>query len=250
MFLAQKMRILFKNTSEEGIFGNLMKIVSVPLTLVRDYTVPIGEEDQWDRQRAAIIPMTLVIAFLFLNGSIHEITYVEDDRRKVNKAFVAGLICMLPGAIIGVIIKLRTKITEAPPTLITVYSILCFIMSIMWIQFTCNCIMALLQLFGFITKLPEALLALTIIAWGNCLGDMAADVAMTKKGFGEMAVTGCVAGPIFNVLMGIGLSSTIAIFKQKDPLTAIVHFSLYETMDSGEVVFNKVAVLPATLLIS
>ena len=31
---------------------------------------------------------------------------------------------------------------------------------------------------------------------------MSADVAMTKKGFGEMAITATVAGPIFNVMVG------------------------------------------------
>ena len=51
-------------------------------------------------------------------------------------------------------------------------------MAIMWIQYTSNEIMDLLKLFGFVTSLPESLLALTIISWGNCLGDMTADVAM------------------------------------------------------------------------
>jgi Ca2+/Na+ antiporter len=31
---------------------------------------------------------------------------------------------------------------------------------------------------------------------------MSADVAMTKKGFGEMAITATIAGPIFNVMFG------------------------------------------------
>ena len=59
---------------------------------------------------------------------------------------------------------------------------------------------------GFITQLPKALFGLTVLAWGNCLGDMTADVAMTKKGFGEMALTGTIAGPIFNILIGQGVS--------------------------------------------
>ena len=92
--------------------------------------------------------------------------------------------------------------------------------------------MDLLQLFGFITQLPEALLALTIISWGNCLGDMAADVAMTKKGFGEMAITGCIAGPEFNVLIGLGLTTVLSILKSKDPFSSTVEFALYD--DKGE----------------
>ena len=65
-----------------------------------------------------------------------------------------------------------------------------------------------------ITGIPLSLFALTIIAWGNCLGDMSADVAMTKKGFGEMAIAGTMAGPIFNILMGQGLSLTIGIIQK------------------------------------
>jgi len=48
---------------------------------------------------------------------------------------------------------------------------------------------------------------MTVLAWGNCLGDMSADVAMTKKGFGEMAITATMAGPIFNILIGGFLSN-------------------------------------------
>lgn len=76
----------------------------------------------------------------------------------------------------------------------------------------------MLKILGMITNLPPALFGLTVIAWGNALGDMAADVAMTQRGFGEMAMTGTIAGPIFNILVGQGISMTLAILKQKDPL--------------------------------
>ena len=46
---------------------------------------------------------------------------------------------------------------------------------------------------------------MTIIAWGNCLGDLNADLAMTKRGYGEMAVTATIAGPTFNILAGLGI---------------------------------------------
>ena len=95
------------------------------------------------------------------------------------------------------------------------------------------------------------MLALTIVAWGNCLGDMTADVAMTKRGFGEMAVTATVAGPVFNILAGLGLGQTIGIIKQatkqKKPLTAIkVNYGLYNISDGK---FNPVTILPLCMLV-
>jgi len=52
-----------------------------------------------------------------------------------------------------------------------------------------------------------------VLAWGNCLGDMSADVAMTKKGFGEMAITATIAGPVFNILVGCMLSNYSSFIK-------------------------------------
>ena len=123
------MRILFKNTQEEGVLTSIMKIVSVPLTIIRDYTVPIGEEDQWDRQRASITPVTLIFAFIYLNGDMEQ----NEESEYYSKPFLYGLISILPGALVGLMIKFCTKVSEGPPALITVFAMLCFIMSIMWI---------------------------------------------------------------------------------------------------------------------
>jgi sodium/potassium/calcium exchanger 6 len=46
-----------------------------------------------------------------------------------------------------------------------------------------------------------------VLAWGNSSGDMMANITIAKKGFAEMAITGCYAGPLFNLLMGLGLST-------------------------------------------
>jgi len=70
MYLANKLRIVFRTTKEEGILNSLMKLISVPLTLLRDYTCPPPEEEVWDRQRASIVPITIVFAAFWLNGNM------------------------------------------------------------------------------------------------------------------------------------------------------------------------------------
>lgn len=195
----------FKRIKSEGrIVDTMMLPIEWPLTLIRDGTIPIADDESWSRNRAAIIPMFVVISFLYLNGNIGP---PDDETQSFwsQTQVIVGFACIPAGLILGVIIRFKTKISQAPRGLLTLYSTMCFIMSIMWIQFTSNEIMDLLKLFGFVTGLPESLLALTIISWGNCLGDMTADVAMAKRGYGEMAITGTIAGPIFNILAGLGM---------------------------------------------
>lgn len=95
------------------------------------------------------------------------------------------------------------------------------------------------------TRLPRALFGLTILAWGNCLGDMSADVAMTKKGYGEMAITGTMAGPIFNILVGQGAANTIKLLGEENPMKAKISVSVFE----GDV-FNTTATLPLSLILA
>lgn len=44
-------------------------------------------------------------------------------------------------------------------------------------------------------------LGLTVLAWGNSVGDMSTNLAMARKGLANMAMTACYAGPVFNLLV-------------------------------------------------
>lgn len=48
---------------------------------------------------------------------------------------------------------------------------------------------------------------------------------MTRRGFGEMALTGCTAGPIYECLIGFGLSTLLRILKNKEPIPLSVYLS-------------------------
>ena len=84
-----------------------------------------------------------------------------------------------------------------------------FFMSMVWIYMLCEVIVDLLELFGVITGLPSSLLGLTVLSWGNSLGDSIASVSISKQGFGEMALTGCIAGPVFNLMLGLGVTTLV-----------------------------------------
>jgi hypothetical protein len=65
------MRAVFRRTyHDEGFLNTMMLLITIPLTFIRDYTIPIGEMAAWERQRASFIPVTQVGAFFYLNGNL------------------------------------------------------------------------------------------------------------------------------------------------------------------------------------
>lgn len=183
-----------------------MKVIEVPLTFIRDYTCPMADNADWDRTRASILPLTLPISFLYLQK------YLTYETPQPYLWVCLGL--LLPGLMISCYIRFKTTLSKPPPVIMTIYAVLGFVQAISWISFTSDIVINILEVLGCILQVPASVLGLTILAWGNCLGDMSADVAMTKKGFGEMAITGCMAGPIFNILMGLGLSLCSSLVKE------------------------------------
>ena len=61
--------------------------------------------------------------------------------------------------------------------------------------------------------LSDAILGLTVLAWGNSIGDMIADTSMAKRGAPRVGYSACFGGPLFNLLIGIGLPFTIQILQ-------------------------------------
>ena len=60
---------------------------------------------------------------------------------------------------------------------------------------------------GILTGMPSVIFGLTVLTWGNSICDLTANSAVARSGFAEMAITGCYSGPLFNTLLGIGISS-------------------------------------------
>jgi len=251
------MKILFKRTQDEdqkALIWRLWGIVEVILNFLRDLTVPMAETSAWNRSLGALYPLTVPAAFFFLKGDLS----ATDDSQASETAERAEEVaatqarwvhlgwCLLPGLAMAAYIRMCTYVSQPPPRIFFAFAIIGFVQSIMWIAFTSDIVIDLLQLFGFILGLPKPLLGLTLLAWGNCLGDMNADVAMTKRGFGEMAITGCMAGPIFNILVGMGAANLKSVLQSK---TGSVDLSIFEGEGDARVLV-KDAVLPVSLIVA
>jgi sodium/potassium/calcium exchanger 6 len=87
-------------------------------------------------------------------------------------------------------------------------------MSILWIVAICEYMIDAISLIGLLFDLPVSFLGLTLLAWGNSAGDFVANPAITRLGMSQTAVTACFAGPLFNSLIGFGISLIVACWSK------------------------------------
>ena len=82
-----------------------------------------------------------------------------------------------------------------------------FATAILWIYNVAHELLALLKSVGIILHVSESILGLTVLAIGNSIADLVADVTIAKMGFPNMAIAACFGGPMLNILLGVGVSS-------------------------------------------
>jgi sodium/potassium/calcium exchanger 6 len=79
-------------------------------------------------------------------------------------------------------------------------------MSLLWIWYTCNILVSLLKDIAELIQIPNSFMGMTILTFGNSIPDLLLNIRLAKKGYGEMAVSSAIAGPLFSLLVGLGSS--------------------------------------------
>ncbi|XVE90233.1 hypothetical protein DITRI_Ditri20bG0062600 [Diplodiscus trichospermus] len=180
----------------------LLWILEMPLYLPRRLTIPIACQERWSKPIAVV---SVALAPLLLS--------VLWDLQDGNLTFETGLmvygIGFLFGITFGVLAYLTTEKSSPPKKCLFPWLAGGFLMSVIWSYIIAQELVGLLTSLGYILGISHATLGLTVLAWGNSVGDLITNLTMALHGGAQgaqVAISGCYAGPIFNILFGLGLS--------------------------------------------
>eukprot|EP00040_Diaphanoeca_grandis_P022589 m.121796 g.121796 ORF g.121796 m.121796 type:complete len:803 (+) comp28879_c0_seq2:256-2664(+) len=195
---------------EDRFYWKIFAIVRAPIYVSLVLTIPVVDfEEEGQRWCRPLNSLHLLLCPLFivlgLNFAFIEVGALGYPVWAIATSFGIFMACVV-GAMTD---------SDRPPKFHAAYAYLGFLVSIVWIYCVANEIVNVLQAIGQILHLSDAILGLTVLAWGNSIGDCVSNLTVAKQGFPRMAVGACFGGPALNMLLGIGIACSLAMFKRK-----------------------------------
>ncbi|KAH7038695.1 Sodium/calcium exchanger protein-domain-containing protein, partial [Linnemannia elongata] len=238
---------------QKSLFVKFLAITSLPMVLLLTLTLPVVElcdEDEGESQNNSPVTVTSQEArrlpkIVIGDKPEEEIRYDGWSRTATTvqmilaPVFVAtvissaaqdGYISIAVALVVGIALSFlvhRFSSEETPPRFYGAFCFAGFMVAITWIFLVANEVVGVLQAFGMIFGVSDAILGLTIFAMGNSLGDLVANITIARMGFPRMAFSACFGGPLLNMLLGVGISGTYMTVKTGTPIPLQVSPTLF-----------------------
>lgn len=187
----------FIQWEDRNAFGKMLSVVELPLTIARRLTIPLVEESSWNRYFTAISMLGLPIFALLCTRDFNIVEFTITS--------VIGL-----GLALLTFLCTTNDLPESRYVLLPIV-LVSFAASSFWAYLIANEIVDVMQCIGLGLGVSSSILGVTVLAWGNSIGDLISNISLVKSGNGRMASSECFGGPIFNLMFGGGLSFIIGI---------------------------------------
>ncbi|XP_077995463.1 mitochondrial sodium/calcium exchanger protein-like [Glandiceps talaboti] len=203
-FLLALVPVDYAGWKQKAWYSKCYEIFKAPLQFVLQLTVPVVDYDedkhQWNR---------ILNSLHIITGSLFSVFVTKVALKSVSGGFLVWHLVLIISFVLALVVFFTSK-HEKQPIYHPVFAYLGFVVAVLWIYSIANEIVNILEMFGIQFNISNAVLGLTLLAWGNSIGDLIADTTMAKQGFPNMGMSACFGGPLFNMLLGIGISCTIA----------------------------------------
>lgn len=200
----------YRKWRTQSISCKLLKVAKLPVEFLLLLTVPVVDPDKDDRNwKRPLNCLQLVISPLVLVLTLQSGVY---GIYEIGGLLPVWAVVVIVGTALASVTFFATSNSE-PPRLHWLFAFLGFLTSALWINAAATEVVNILRSLGVVFRLSNTVLGLTLLAWGNSIGDAFSDFTLARQGYPRMAFSACFGGIIFNILVGVGLGCLLQIVR-------------------------------------
>lgn len=185
----------------------IFEIIKIPAFLCFNFIVPVVDyqrvNNNWCKILNTIHCITAPVFIVFAS---------DEGNFLINGVFPLWALILIASIVLAVIVFF-TSDYDYPPKYHWVFGYLGFFISLFWIYKIAEEVTVLLRAIGIVFNISDAILGLTLMAWGNGIGDLITDISAANKNLSKMGFSACFGSPLSTLLLGLGISSIVYVLK-------------------------------------
>ena len=167
----------FYQWNNTKLYQKLWLVIKAPVVLPLTLTIPVHDiEDENNQGWCQLLhAIQLIFASQFM-----AFAFTQDLTTEIFHCQLWQLTLII--SLVLIVLLLVTSKTETAPMYQPIFAFVGFIVAVGWIYLIANEIVSILKALGVFWNISDAILGLTVLAWGNSIADLIADVAIAKQG--------------------------------------------------------------------
>ncbi|XP_048957656.1 mitochondrial sodium/calcium exchanger protein isoform X3 [Canis lupus dingo] len=198
--LAQALNPLdYRKWRNKPVSWRVLKVFKLPVEFLLLLTVPVVDPDKEDGNwKRPLNCLHLVISPLVLALTLQSGAYGVYE---IGGLVPVWAVVVIAGTVVAAVTFFATSNSE-PPRFHWLFAFLGFLTSALWINAAATEVVNILRSLGVVFRLSNTVLGLTLLAWGNSIGDAFSDFTLARQGYPRMAFSACFGGIILKSRVG------------------------------------------------
>uniref|UniRef100_A0A1B0G3U1 Sodium/calcium exchanger membrane region domain-containing protein n=1 Tax=Glossina morsitans morsitans TaxID=37546 RepID=A0A1B0G3U1_GLOMM len=184
---------------ESGRMGKVVMLMKAPVLVFLKVVIPVVdyeiEGNGWSKLlnciQMVLLPLLLIYAIAEPGTLVSGILYG------------VAVFTTIP---LAIYVFKHTSVNEVPKYHRVFLAAYAGIGSMFTIYYCAAEIVSILGVLGITTHRSSSFLGCTLLAWGNSVGDLVANISLSRNGYEKMGFAACFGGPLFTSLFGIGIA--------------------------------------------